>query len=299
MTEEMKGFAQITLPPQISRSKITITIHGKSVEIPYARSGMENPATVIVPGASGLGRIPFRENIEPIAQQLGARVMVLDTPPMVGIKPSLELDVEIIGECLDKISPRHPVDLVGYSARGIGAMIYALEHQERVRKLVLVASAGLRREIYSGFRHMTLPIIGDILARISIQPTKESVEKSLKVLFYDPEKIPDGLAEEILQQYLNWGFKKWCEWYLATLRQGVNFWGQKIIVLDELRALSEKIPILVVWGEHDRMLSYRQMVLAKVACPKIQIHLMEGCGHWPQMEKPEEFSRIVADFLRD
>jgi 2-hydroxy-6-oxonona-2,4-dienedioate hydrolase len=32
--------------------------------------------------------------------------------------------------------------------------------------------------------------------------------------------------------------------------------------------------------------------------PGAEFVVMEGCGHWPQYEDPEEFNRLHIDFLR-
>ena len=305
----MKGFKRVPVPvkvkPQVLQLDIIIPIRTpitrepqRLFKIPCSRSGVEGLTTLIVPGLSGLGRIPFEKNIGPLAQLTGGRVMALDMPPLDGFNPSLMLGVEILEECMNQISPASPVNLIGYSAGGIIVLNFAFRKPERIRKLVLVDSAGLGREICLNMRLLSLPVIGNILARLRLKPTEQSVQKSLKKLFHDPNKIPNALALDILAQRADWGFKKWREWYIEFLRAGVNFWGQKIIVLDQLRTLSEKIPILVVWGEHDRILSCRQMILAKANLPKVKIQVMENCGHWPQMEKPKEFSQVAADFLR-
>lgn len=31
--------------------------------------------------------------------------------------------------------------------------------------------------------------------------------------------------------------------------------------------------------------------------PNAHLHIMEGCGHIPNLEKPEEFNNIVLEFL--
>lgn len=282
---------------QINRGNLFIKLEGGcSFHLPYSSIGEnDNPTIVISPGASGSGAIPFQNTFEHLEQDY--RLLVLDVPPLPTdkVKPSAELGVKILEEFAKRLEGQF--SLLGYSAGGISAVKFCLRHPEKVNKLVLVASAGLGKDICRDMRLLSLPIIGEMLARLRIKPTEKSVQKSLKKLFHNPDKIRVDLALDILAQRTDWGFKDWRSWYLQFLRAGVNFWGQKIVLKDELQALSEKIPILIVWGKHDRVLSYRQMIMAKVACNKIKIKEMEDCGHWPQMEQPEEFCRIVADFL--
>ena len=152
---------------------------------------------------------------------------------------------------------------------------------------------------------MTLPVIGDILAQLRIRPTEKSVEKFLKILFHDPEKIPKNLAEKILKQRLEWGFEEWRKWYLKTLHQGVGWKGQKINFLEKIPEL--KIPTLVIGGKNDRIIPSTQMQnvlnmsykawLLDPSKTLVRYFPFENCGHWPQMEKSEEFNQIVSQFL--
>ena len=56
-------------------------------------------------------------------------------------------------------------------------------------------------------------------------------------------------------------------------------------------------PALVVWGAQDRIVppicgeQYARLL------PNARLHLIEACGHRPHLEKPDEFTRVVVDFL--
>jgi pimeloyl-ACP methyl ester carboxylesterase len=32
-------------------------------------------------------------------------------------------------------------------------------------------------------------------------------------------------------------------------------------------------------------------------CSDLETHMIEGCGHWTQQEKPDELNRIMVDWL--
>jgi pimeloyl-ACP methyl ester carboxylesterase len=57
-------------------------------------------------------------------------------------------------------------------------------------------------------------------------------------------------------------------------------------------------PLLVVWGRNDRLVPLadgERLVRAVVDC---RLHIVEQCGHCPQLEQPEAFLSAVEPFLR-
>ena len=58
-------------------------------------------------------------------------------------------------------------------------------------------------------------------------------------------------------------------------------------------------PVLLVWGERDRLVpsSGAQRVLDAV--PGARLELLPRCGHLPQLEEPRRFTNLVVDFADD
>src|SRR5581483_311771 len=56
-------------------------------------------------------------------------------------------------------------------------------------------------------------------------------------------------------------------------------------------------PTLVVWGKQDRIVppvcgeQYARLL------PNATLRIVDNCGHSPNIEKPDEFVRLVRDFL--
>ena len=65
---------------------------------------------------------------------------------------------------------------------------------------------------------------------------------------------------------------------------------------DKLPAISA--PTLVVWGEHDRVCDLRIGRQIAATVPNARLIVINGAGHSPMWEKPEEFGREVLAFLR-
>jgi pimeloyl-ACP methyl ester carboxylesterase len=57
-------------------------------------------------------------------------------------------------------------------------------------------------------------------------------------------------------------------------------------------------PVLLVWGRNDRMVALSGSRRLTQAVPHARLAVLENCGHIPMLEQPEQFNRLVADFLR-
>lgn len=65
----------------------------------------------------------------------------------------------------------------------------------------------------------------------------------------------------------------------------------------ENRFADIKAPILVIWGDHDRVLEISSIEVMKKINPGIEVKIMKDCGHTPQIERPEETALITANFI--
>jgi pimeloyl-ACP methyl ester carboxylesterase len=55
-------------------------------------------------------------------------------------------------------------------------------------------------------------------------------------------------------------------------------------------------PVLLVWGDRDRMVTHRGAARVTAALPDTEVELLEGIGHCPQLEAPERVARLLAGF---
>jgi pimeloyl-ACP methyl ester carboxylesterase len=67
--------------------------------------------------------------------------------------------------------------------------------------------------------------------------------------------------------------------------------------VDSVEAVTSGIPLLVVAGEDDVMIPPGHARELAAASPNGRAEILEGCGHLPSMERPEELNRILAAFL--
>ena len=65
--------------------------------------------------------------------------------------------------------------------------------------------------------------------------------------------------------------------------------GQRVSALDRLY-LAESMPSLIVWGAADPIIPVDHGRAAHEAMPGSRLEMLEGVGHFPQLERPHEFA---------
>ena len=67
-------------------------------------------------------------------------------------------------------------------------------------------------------------------------------------------------------------------------------------VADILRALT--MPTLVLWGVQDAPAPLAVGEALAAALPRAQFEVLQGCGHLPTLEKPEESAAMFTELLK-
>ncbi len=182
--------------------------------------------------------------------------------------------------------------LVGQSLGGGIALHYALQHADRVEKLVLVGSAGFGKQVIWTLRWASLPWIGELFVR----PSRKGVELVFKLAVRNQALITKDFVELYYRLFSRPGFRKF---FLRLLRQIVNFQGGREEILAPIRNNLSRIiqPVLIVWGKDDRVLPVEGAHTAAQNLPNARLEIFEGCGHIPFFERSETFNKLVLEFL--
>ena len=69
--------------------------------------------------------------------------------------------------------------------------------------------------------------------------------------------------------------------------------------LPQMRLLASQWPSIVIFGADDPYLPAKFAERNKESLPNAEIHLIEGAGHWPHLEKPDEVAALLLPFLRE
>jgi pyruvate dehydrogenase E2 component (dihydrolipoamide acetyltransferase) len=210
------------------------------------------------------------------------RVVALDLPGHgesakdVGVG-DLDAFAEVLGGFLDAVGTGR-AHLVGHSMGGAVALAYALAHPDRVASLILVAAAGLGEDINPDY------IDGFVAAE-----RRRELKGVLELLFADQSHVSRTLVDDVLRYKRLDGVDA----ALRTVAAAMYPSGRQARVLaGELERLT--VPLLVVWGEQDRVLPAAH---ADAARARGRVEVLAGAGHSPHMEAANEVNRLVVGFL--
>ena len=59
------------------------------------------------------------------------------------------------------------------------------------------------------------------------------------------------------------------------------------------------MPSLLVWGSADPIIPVAHGEAAHEAMPGSRLEILEGVGHFPQLEQPHRFAALLADFVAE
>jgi pimeloyl-ACP methyl ester carboxylesterase len=179
--------------------------------------------------------------------------------------------------------------LIGASAGGGVVLTFALNFPQAIDLSIVVGSAGLGKEVSWLLRLSTLPLLGDIMAA----PSRFGMKMLCRQTVYDPTLMTDEIVEEFYQMAMLPGATAGM---LNVSRSNLNVWGQfSQSIGDRLSTITS--PTLIIWGRQDPMVPVNHGIAAAQKIPHAQLAIIEKCGHWSSIEHPQQFNRLVLDFL--
>jgi pimeloyl-ACP methyl ester carboxylesterase len=172
-------------------------------------------------------------------------------------------------------------NFVGNSLGGMVSIFTALDHPERVRRMVLMGAPGVGLTMTAGLKALR-----------AYEPSLDGMRDLLRTHFaYDPEIATDELVR---RRYECSAIADEHENYQAIHR------GQSARDNPQLSAeVVQRIetPTLLVHGRDDQVLSAEISWNMARLFPRADLHVFHHCGHWAQLERTGEFNRLVGDFF--
>jgi len=179
--------------------------------------------------------------------------------------------------------------LIGCSMGGGAVLDFALEYPQRAGNLVLVGSA------VSGFRPDFDPPKewDEVVAAEEAGDLERVSELEVGIWVVGPERYPDAVDSSV--RALVW------EMNLIALRNEAaglgEEWEPEPPAADRLPDV--QAPTLLIIEDEDQPRVFAAADLLERELPNARKVVISGTAHVPNMERPEEFNRLVLDFLQD
>jgi pimeloyl-ACP methyl ester carboxylesterase len=167
--------------------------------------------------------------------------------------------------------------LIGHSLGGSIALQYSLSHPERVKRLVLISSIGLGKEIAWWARFLSLPIFYRMAKKVLLSVFR-AARWLVQLVNYPLESlVPPSLLRMSIGQSI------------------MSLKGQTAVLANRLSGLL--VPTLLVWGARDNVVPVSHAHAAARLIPNCQVHVFQRSGHSVYRQKLAEFTQLVIRFL--
>jgi len=184
--------------------------------------------------------------------------------------------------------------VVGNSMGGRVAIEMGLTAPERIGGLGLLcpAVAWLKRGLH--------PIVRVLRPEFGLLPhtfSRSIVASHFWSMFHDRDLIDPGVADLVVDEFLR-------IYHTAGARYALLASGRNIYLEPPFgrhgfyRRLADlRPPALFVWGSHDRLVPPAFSPHVRKWLPHAEQITLDGCGHVPQVERPEETNALLLDFF--
>ncbi len=269
-----------------------VSIHGHDMAYRMEGSG---PALLLLHGIAGSSRT-WRD----VIPRLTGRFTVI-APDLMGHgqseKPVGDYSLGAFASGIRDLLEVLDVDratVVGQSFGGGVAMQLAYQHPERCERLILVDSGGLGREVSWLLRLMALPGSEYLMPVIFPRFVRDWGDDLFRII--NDRGVRTGRLGEMWSAYASLAESENRQAFARTIRSVIDPGGQTVSAMDRLY-LASPMPTLIIWGDRDDIIPVSHAYAAHEAMPGSRLAIIEGVGHFPQIEAPEQFTHTLIDFI--
>jgi pimeloyl-ACP methyl ester carboxylesterase len=254
----------------------TVMIDGHRIHY-YVSGPVSGSPIVLIHGLGG--RSEDFVSLTPYLEKSGYRVY---TPDLLGFGQSEEPvnatysisdQADLVADFFDAMGLSQ-TDLAGWSMGGWIAQKVAVDHPERVSRLILMDSAGL-----------TMPPLWD--TRLFTPTTPAELDQLDALLMPHPPAVPRFVARDILRISSSYAW--------VVKRALASMLSAKDVMDEDLPSL--KMPVLILWGRLDKITPLSEGEAIHLLIPQSHMVIASGCGHLAPQSCSSEFGPAIARFL--
>jgi pimeloyl-ACP methyl ester carboxylesterase len=261
-----------------------------------------NKPPILLIHGFGASLLQWQENLLPLSQSHS--VYALD---LVGFGASEKADTAYRVELwADQVYDfwrtfiREPIVLVGHSLGALVALTAAVAYPEMVKNLVLLTLPAARQELLVGSLQswvgrvesfFTSPLVIRPLFRLVRRPG--IIRSILRAVYVNPERV----TEELIASFLTPGFDRGASrafYRLSKARTQIDFSLKTEDLLPQVT-----VPILMVWGEGDRVIPIARGRKLPNFNPQLKLIEIPEAGHCLYDECAESINSELLAWLRE
>jgi 2-hydroxy-6-oxonona-2,4-dienedioate hydrolase len=248
----------------------------------------DGPALVMIHGTGGHLEA-YARNVRVLSRYF--RVVLYD---MIGHgyteKPDRPYTIDVMSDHLVATLDALGIERAHLSGESIGGWVAAwtaAHHPDRVDRLVLNTPGNItnKPQVMASVRDSSLKAVREA--------SPETVRARVEWLFYDTSLVTDELVALRLAIYTQPGFER----AMTNIVAVQNWEYREPYVWSPSWCGQIAAPTLLLWTDHDPTGGVDEAELLKAWIPDAALEVIEGAGHWPQWEKPDEFHRAHLRFL--
>jgi len=205
-------------------------------------------------------------------------------------KPDRPYTIDVLSDHLVAVLDALGIEQAHLSGESIGGWVAAwtaAHHAARVGRLVLNTPGNVtnKPEVMAAVRDSSLKAVREA--------SPETVRARVEWLFHDTTMVTDELVALRLAIYTQPGFLT----AMTNIVAVQNWEYREPYVWSPEWCGRIGAPTLLLWTDHDPTGTVEEAELLREWIPDARVKVIEGAGHWPQWEKPDEFHQAHLRFL--
>lgn len=229
----------------------------------------------------------------------GHRVIAIDVPPFGRSgDPQAPLLIDFYKDFFPELFERLELEratVIGHSLGGAISLHLTLQRPDLVERLGLVAPAGLGKgppwwwHLLAGYEYAWKSALS-VPTPVTPILVKQGLTRFLDWrLFHDSRQMRETIDHLVSMH----GNRKGLDKLLAAGRCCIESYTGTL--LEDSRAID--VPLFMVWGEHDGLVPAKHAFEFGRVHPRAHVHVFDDCGHYPHIELPSRFNRLLHRWL--
>lgn len=276
-------------PPRTPLRRRKLEVGEIATQLREAGPREPDEATVFVHGNPGSGA-----DFEPLLAAAGqvGRAVAWDAPGFghadkpESFEHSLAGHGRFIGEALDALGVER-AHLVLHDFGGGSGLTWAAAEPERVASVTLIcAGVLLDYEWHRAARIWRTPLAGELfMATATCAGFRASLRRG------QSRRLPRLFVDRMFED-----FDRDTRAAILRLYRSIDDLGE--LARSLVAALRQHdVPALAIWGADDPYLPASLAERQREAFPTAEVHVLDGCGHWPFVDRGQRVEELLVEFL--